>query len=373
MSAVRRLPRFLAAGLALLCFGALGGWSLHVLLAPPTPSETPSPYAIVTAETGTLGRMLTLNASAERTSGTTLPTQLEGTLTSLDAAEGEPKQIGDLLYTVDMNPVVLAHGEVPAYRELAEGMRGPDVAQLQGFLNTIGGYGLAEDGNFGAQTRNAVLDWNMGLGFANEASVPLGRLLFTSHVPTALTWAEGVDIGMPVRVGDAIAKTLQSEPRFTMTIPSGQLSIISAGVPASIAMGSSIWAARIGPITIDEETSEAKAQLVPVEGADSICGDECALIGVEGAKGLPTSITVIPEITGVIVPTAALRVDADAKTVLISEDGTLLPVEVLTSTQGRSVVSGIDEGTRVRVLADEGGAALPGDEPASDDSSSSAR
>lgn len=72
MSAVRRLPRFLAAGLALLCFGALGGWSLHVLLAPPTPSETPSPYTIVTAETGTLGRMLTLNASAERTSGTAL-------------------------------------------------------------------------------------------------------------------------------------------------------------------------------------------------------------------------------------------------------------------------------------------------------------
>ena len=55
-----------------------------------------------------------------------------------------------------------------------------------------------------------------------------------------------------------------------------------------------------------------------------------------------------------IVPTSALRVDAHAHTVLIAEDGHVIPVDVLTSTQGQSIVSGIEAGTRIRVLNDEG-------------------
>lgn len=354
MSPLTRFFRFCAVGLLLLALGGLGGWSLRVLLAPPTPTETPSSYALVTAENGTLGRTLTLNAEAERPSEATMPAQNEGTLTSLDAVAGTPQQIGDVLYTIDMQPVVLAHGEIPAYRELAEGITGPDVTQLQRFLNTVGEYNLPENGNFGFYTTQAVLDWNKKLGFAEEATIPLGRIFFSSQVPLSLTWAEKIEVGMRLHIGDPVAHTLQSEPRFTMTIPSGQLSLISSGMPAAITMGSSTWNARIGAITIDTATSEARALLVPLDETRSICGEECSLIGVEGAKGLTTSITVVPEVSGVIVPTSALRVDAHAHTVLIDEDAHMIPVDVLTSTQGQSIVSGIEAGTRIRVLNDEG-------------------
>lgn len=351
MRNTRSTIRIIIAILGLLTLGALGGWALHSLLAPPTPSETPAAYAIVTAENGTLERSLTLSAAAQRSTETTLSAQLSGTLTSLDATQEEPQHIGDLLYTVDMQPVVLAEGNIPAYRELSEGMRGPDIAQLQRFLNTVRGYGLVPDGNFGSRTTTAILKWNKKLGFDDQESVPLGRLVFTPHIPVALTWEKDIEVGAPIHSGDSIAKTLQSEPRFTMTIPTGQLTLISQGMLASITMGTTSWNAQIGPIIIDQETSDAKATLLPLQGEESICHQECSLIPAEGSKGLLTRVTIVPDASGVIVPTAALRVDANSNTVLMSESGEFIDVEVVTSTQGRSIVNGINVGTRIRVFA----------------------
>ncbi|WP_160159414.1 peptidoglycan-binding protein [Actinomyces culturomici] len=370
--AARRLPRLLAAAFAILVVGALAGWSLRVLLAPPSPTETASPYALVTAQSGQLGRAITLNSSATRQATTTLVSQLDGTLTSLDVQEGESNGVGSLLYTVDMLPVVLAEGTVPAYRTLTEGMKGPDVVQLQRFLNAVGGYGLAEDGEFAGRTTRAVLEWNRSLGIPDDPTVPLGRIVFAARTPLSLTWADDVELGTPVHVGDPIGKVLADEPTFTMTIPSGQLALVSEGMPASISTSTRTWDARIGPITIDPETNEATTILQPAEGATSICGDECALIPAQGAKGMRTTITVVPERSGVVVPTSALRVDANGATVLIDEGGALLPVEVLVSVSGRSIVTGVDEGTRLRVLSTSEGSAADSDGERTPDSPSSA-
>jgi len=59
--------------------------------------------------------------------------QAQGTITELPRA-GQVVRQGQVLYGVSDSPVVLLYGPVPAYRDLSEGMAGPDVAELNADL-----------------------------------------------------------------------------------------------------------------------------------------------------------------------------------------------------------------------------------------------
>ena len=59
--------------------------------------------------------------------------QAQGTITELPGA-GQVVRQGQVLYRVSGSPVVLLYGPVQAYRDLAEGMTGPDVAELNANL-----------------------------------------------------------------------------------------------------------------------------------------------------------------------------------------------------------------------------------------------
>lgn len=66
-------------------------------------------------------------------------------------------------------------------------------------------------------------------------------------------------------------------------------------------------------------------------------------------------ITVIARQSGTVVPTAALAVGADGSSAVVEPDGSVIPVTVLASAGGQALVEGVEEGTRVRVPADQAG------------------
>jgi membrane fusion protein, multidrug efflux system len=103
-----------------------------------------------------------------------------GTITWL-ADEGATIRRGDPLYEVDERPVTLMFGELPAYRTLSSGLEGRDVRQLQRNLQALGfddGGDLEVNGEFGADTAEAVRDWQEDLALDRTGVVELGDVVF---------------------------------------------------------------------------------------------------------------------------------------------------------------------------------------------------
>jgi hypothetical protein len=63
--------------------------------------------------------------------------QATGTFTALPAA-GQVVRQGQVIYQVSGAPVVLLYGNVPAWRDLSEGVTGPDVTELNAALVKLG-------------------------------------------------------------------------------------------------------------------------------------------------------------------------------------------------------------------------------------------
>lgn len=105
-----------------------------------------------------------------------------GTITWI-ADEGSTIRRGDPLYEVDERPVSLMFGELPSYRALSSGVEGRDVRQLQRNLRVLGyddGGDLEVNGEFDADTAEAVRDWQEDLGLDRTGVVDLGDVVFSA-------------------------------------------------------------------------------------------------------------------------------------------------------------------------------------------------
>ncbi len=274
-----------------------------------------------------------------------------GTVTSL-ALEPAGRQVtaGEVLFTVDLAPVVAAAGAVPAFRDLAFGATGEDVRQLQAFLVDRGLLSIAPDGRFGPSTARAVAAWSESLGLGRVEVVPLGRIVFLPELPAALAPAPELRVGARVQPGDELLVGAASEPAFTFRVLPEQAATVTEGTTVTIDVGST-WQARVARIVADvDDPSVSIAELEPIDEATSICGDECAEAVALGAEAvLPGRLILVPETSGPTVPTAAIATDAAGEPSVTLADGTKVTVRVLASADGRSVVEGVSPGDRVRM------------------------
>ncbi|MGD2051198.1 MAG: peptidoglycan-binding protein, partial [Acidimicrobiia bacterium] len=137
-----------------------------------------------------------------------------GTVTSV-AAAGTTLEQGDVLYTVDGEPVVLLYGDIPAYRALRDGrddLEGDDVLQLEEALDALGyntSGSLSIDGVFTSYTADLVEDWQADIGAVADGSVDLGEVVFLPGPVTVLQVAAGA--------GDSIG-----DGREILTVTSGE-------------------------------------------------------------------------------------------------------------------------------------------------------
>jgi hypothetical protein len=107
--------------------------------------------------------------------------QTQGTYTALPAA-GQVIAQGHVLYRVNDNPVVMLHGSTPAYRTLAAGMTGPDVAELNADLVALRYLTSAQldprSAFFGSATTAAVEKLQATLGVIRTGTLALGQAVF---------------------------------------------------------------------------------------------------------------------------------------------------------------------------------------------------
>lgn len=278
---------------------------------------------------------------------------VEGTLTSLSVIpQGSVVSAGDVVYTVDLAPVLALKGDVPAFRELATGSRGADVTQLERFLRERGYLKGRADTHFDASTEAAVNRWYNDQNLPQDGHVPLGRVVFLPSLPSTLAPAAGIRLGARVSAGQELLVGATSQPAFSFRVLPEAVARTAQGMPVRIDAGGVTWQAEVERLAVAADDPDSTiAILRPTVGAQSICGSDCTgVIDLGGTSMLPGSLVVVPPTSGPQVPSAAIRTNASGGSCVMMEDGSTRPVTVkAASDDGRSIVDGVASGQRVVV------------------------
>lgn len=325
------------------------GWSGRELLGRPDEVLPAPSFTVVTVAEDSVSRSFSLGASAGWSGGASVVGGLAGTVTRVGFSGARSVRAGDVLYEVNLGPVVVGQGVVPAFRDLQIGARGGDVSQVQNLLRETGFRTVKASGSYDVATANQVYAWKKSLGLSPNGVVELGRVLFVRKLPARMALDPAVRVGAAAPVAARAVKVLPGQPTFTITLPVGQAGLARAGQDVTLTMDQARWPARIAALSVPDQDGSVTATLGPAAGGESICGAECERVPVAGASGIPAVIVVVPKVSGPTIPTAALRVAADGATAVIDESGRVIGVTVRASSGGLAVVEGVTPGTRVRV------------------------
>jgi hypothetical protein len=198
-----------------------------------------SATSLATVQRRTLAQTTQFNGTLGYVGSYTVLGQAHGTVTWLP----EPGHVihqGQVLYRVDEVPVVLLYGAVPAYRALAEGATGADVAQLNRDLVALKCLRRSEVDSawreFTWATTTGVETFQRHLGVEQTGRLSLVSVVFlpTAARVTVLRAALGAPASGPVLQASSTAHTVtvgldpdlrsqvKGADRVTITLPDGR-------------------------------------------------------------------------------------------------------------------------------------------------------
>ncbi|MET8257759.1 peptidoglycan-binding domain-containing protein [Micromonospora sp. NPDC005553] len=160
-----------------------------------------APPATATVTRQTLADSETADGELGYGATRTATAKLNGTVTGLPAT-GSTVRRGKALYLVDNEEVVLLYGGLPAYRTLAPGVEGADVAQFERNLGALGYTGFTIDDEYTGATADAVRDWQEDLGLTETGRVEPGRIVYADR--EVRVESHQVDVGDLTHPGKAV-------------------------------------------------------------------------------------------------------------------------------------------------------------------------
>ncbi|HHT41762.1 MAG TPA: peptidoglycan-binding protein [Actinomyces sp.] len=345
--------RSIVAVLAVLAVGIATGWAIRELTLPKTDSFQGSDYALVEAQEGELSRDIRLDASVNWSHSRPIFAATSGVLTEISTNSNAPTSSGDKVLSIDMRPAFAIPGGVPIYRDLANGDKGADVSQLQAFLANAQDTDLEVSGTFDESTRLALRAWQEKHGLEQSDVAVASSFISIPELPAQITWLDETQVGSHVNEGQRLGDAYYGEPTFTIESPSAQASIIIPGMKVTLQSGDENWEAQVAEIGSPKDDGSSTITLTPLADDNSICGNKCSTI-MGSTIRIPSLVHVVEQTTGIVVPTASITNGNDGSAVVISEDGAELPVTVVATVGGQSVVQGINAGQSVRVGASLG-------------------
>jgi hypothetical protein len=167
--------------------------------------------------------------------------QAQGTITELPRA-GQVVRQGQVLYRVSDKPVVLLYGLVPAYRDLAEGMTGPDVAELNAGLVKLRYATAAQLGPrpgwdyFSAETAYALELLQTHRGMTRTGTLALGQAVFLPSAALITGLGTGTVAGGPATPGSVVLTASSTTPVVTIALDPAQQTEVKDGEQVSITL-----------------------------------------------------------------------------------------------------------------------------------------
>jgi hypothetical protein len=164
-----------------------------------------------------------------------------GTYTWLPTV-GQVIRQGQVIYQVSGAPVVLLYGNVPAYRELSEGMTGADVTELNADLVMLGFATATALGPksgwdyFGAETAYALGLLQARLGLAQTGTLPLGQAVFQPGAIQVTGLGSGALPGAPATAGSVALTASSLTPVVTIDLDASLQTEVAVGNTVSVTL-----------------------------------------------------------------------------------------------------------------------------------------
>jgi hypothetical protein len=169
----------------------------------------------------------------------TVVNQAQGTITALPAA-GQVVRQGQVLYQVNGSPVVLLYGPVPAYRDLSEGLTGPDVTELNTDLVTLGYATRAQLGPskdyFSSGTAYALEKLQARLGVPQDGVLALGQAVLLPAAAFITGLGQTAVLGGPALPGSVLLSASSTTPVVIIGLDAAQRTEVRDGQQVTITL-----------------------------------------------------------------------------------------------------------------------------------------
>ena len=151
-------------------------------------------------------------------------------ISRLDVTAGQTISNGEKVAEIDGEPLFALTGRVPAWRDITPGESGPDVAELQKALASLGYYtGGDTPGLFGTATQDAVDLYYEHFGYTPPATggMPMTDVLFLPSLPAkviAVNGTKGQQPGQPfleLAARGSLALTGELPPAYAGQVKTG--------------------------------------------------------------------------------------------------------------------------------------------------------
>lgn len=311
-------PVLVVAALFLLLTGT-GIGLLITGLTIPTPLERTSPSGSIAVEL----EPYTDDRSVTLTPLTSQPREIlapeSGVLTGHDCVEGKAWESGTFPIQINAVPRLAIHTEVPLWRDLTWGDHGPDINALQAELGRLG-FAVSSSGIYDSKTVDAVKDLLARAAVPNDGTLPRTSYVWIPSSATQIASC-AAQLGSDVTAGSAVATQASSlvsievgyEPKSTEGVHELTVGTITIPVSADLIVTDPVALESVAA-TPEFRTYMASKGEVPFTG-------RLRLSSPIDVAGLP--------------PTAVL---VDGHTACAISGGIVVPVEILDSSLGRTIV-----------------------------------
>jgi uncharacterized protein (DUF2141 family) len=241
---------------------------------------------------------------------------------------------GDVLFHLDLEPTVLLHGAVPAFRDLSvDADPGADITQLEQALVDLGfGAGVTVDGEFTEATADAVEAWEESLGRSDpDGVVTLGDVVFA---PADVRIADvTADTGTQVQSGADVVRVTATTKVVTLSLTVDQVANVEAGTPVTVTL---------------PDGTEATGKIVDVATEPSTDGGDGNGAGAGGGDGGDGGEETYPVTVSLDDPAAADAFESGTVDASVersrTEDATAVPViALLALREGGYAVQVVDD------------------------------
>lgn len=347
----KTIPTLAAIVLVAGGLGLLAGWAAF---APPAVDQEQAPVQEYTVTEATVGREVSMTATAHWPSVSLAAGAADGTVTDVNVSAGQEVAAGVALFYVDLRPVVIAEGQTPSFRDLSRGADGPDVLQLQELLGELGHYSEAIDGEFGMATEGALKAWQRDLGVDDDGRLRAGDVQYASSLPARVLLTDDVQVGGLLTAGTVTTAVVAPEPDFELEF-SDAAAVPTTGTTVRInGPDEHEWHAEVTEIRTDEEGGAPSGAILEAARNGAVCADACEAIPVDAdTSRYPAAVELTPAYTGPVVPLSAIGTTPAGEEFVLSLDDERIDISILVADGSRAVVDGLAEGDQIRLFADD--------------------
>ncbi|MDH6711076.1 peptidoglycan hydrolase-like protein with peptidoglycan-binding domain [Kitasatospora sp. MAA19] len=216
-------------------------------------------------------------------------------VTKVKVKAGDQIAYGKVLFEISGRPVFTLAGALPAYRDLQNGAKGEDVAQLQKALAALG-YRTAPDvsGVFGAGTERAVLALYKSIGYSPTR---VAASASDDKAGAAKTAPPGIgDKGADGKATPTGTPAAPPEPQTVVTVPMSEVVFLNAlpvradTVTATVGKAPSdklLTVSTGDPIVVAEVSAREKALLK--------AGQQAEILSEESGLKVPATVQAITD------------------------------------------------------------------------------